>query len=217
MSFIHTVDASTAPADVREMYAHQQKHWGYIPDYAKLFSHRPESLKRWGRLLSELRRFSDDRRFELVTFVVALEVRNSGCSLVHGVQLAKLIGKERVIAIANRNEHMAMCMTDQAIIRFTRKLALDATTISYEDIDTLRAEYGLTDAEIFDITAIAAGRCFFTKILDGLGCQPDAQFEKIDQDLRNALTVGRAISDESGEVLAELAGCESSTQMESDK
>ncbi|MEM9760574.1 MAG: peroxidase [Pseudomonadota bacterium] len=194
MSFITTHAPSNASAEVLAMYARQQEHWGYIPEYAKLFSHRPEALTRWGRLLAELRRYSDERRFELVTFVVALELRNSSCALAHGKKLAGLIGKHRVLAIASRNEHSVMCLTDQAVIRFARAIARDATTVSAHEVDTLLAEYGISDAEVFDIAAIAAARCFFVKLLDALGCQPDSTFSSIDEELRRVLTVGKPIS-----------------------
>ena len=194
MSFIRTLAPSNASAEVLGMYARQQDHWGYVPEYAKLFSYRPEALARWGRLLAELRRFSDERRFELVTYVVAVELRNSSCALAHGKKLAELIGKHRVLAIANRSEHTVMCLTDQAVIRYARAIARDASTVSAHEVDTLRAEYGLSDAEVFDIAAIAAARCFFTKLLDALGCQPDATFSSIDDELRRVLTVGRPIS-----------------------
>jgi hypothetical protein len=101
MSFIKTMPAAEASGATLEMYERQQGAWGYVPDYAKLFSHRPETMARWGRLLAEIRRPADVRRFELVTFVVAHELRNSSCSLAHGTALAEIIGKADVLAIAN--------------------------------------------------------------------------------------------------------------------
>ena len=46
MSFISTIAADEATADVRDMYQRQQDHWGYVPNYAKVFSHRPQVLAR---------------------------------------------------------------------------------------------------------------------------------------------------------------------------
>ncbi len=76
MTFIRTVRPADASGDVRDMYERQEDHWGFVPNYAKAFSHRPEALARWGRLLAELRRPTDDRRFELVTFAAAHALRN---------------------------------------------------------------------------------------------------------------------------------------------
>jgi hypothetical protein len=41
----------------------------------------------------------------------------------------------------------------------------------------------------------AAARCFFSKMLDGLGVAPDAEFRELPADVREPLTVGRAIED----------------------
>ena len=56
MSFIGTVRPADATGEVRAMYERQEDYWGYVPNYAKAFSHRTEALARWGRLLAELRR-----------------------------------------------------------------------------------------------------------------------------------------------------------------
>ena len=39
-------------------------------------------------------------------------------------------------------------------------------------------------------------RCFFSKTLDALGVQPDAEFGQLDRAFREALTVGRPIEGE---------------------
>ena len=70
MPFIDTISPAESQDEVRAMYQRQQESWGFVPNYAKIFSHRPEVLVRWGRLLAEIKRPMDKRRFELVTFVV---------------------------------------------------------------------------------------------------------------------------------------------------
>ena len=79
-------------------------------------------------------------------------------------------------------------------MRFARRIARDAAHISADEVATLRERHGLSDAEIFDIAAIAASRSFFTKVLDALGSLPDQAFLKLDPELRRALTVGRPIN-----------------------
>jgi hypothetical protein len=39
-----------------------------------------------------------------------------------------------------------------------------------------------------------AARCFFSKLLDALGAQPDSSFNLLDPALRDALTVGRPVA-----------------------
>ena len=193
MTFINTLRPGDASGEVLEMYRRQEEYWGYVPNYAKLFSHRPEALARWGRLLAEIRRSTDDRRFELVTFVVAYELRNRACALAHGARLAKIIGPDAVLAIADSREAGALPEAEVAIVRFARVIARDASRVTEGQVSALKEHYAITDAEIFDIAAIAAGRSFFTKLLDALGCEADVAYMSFDRELREALSVGRPI------------------------
>ena len=125
MAFIKTTRAREATGDVHDMYRRQQEHWGFVPNYAKVFSHRPEVMARWGRLLAEIRRPADDRRFELVTFAVARELKHSACSLAHGKKLAELIGADNVVAIAEGREPEVLSEAEIAMMRFARDVARD--------------------------------------------------------------------------------------------
>jgi uncharacterized peroxidase-related enzyme len=194
MPFINTIPAAQAKDEVREMYQRQSDAWGYVPDYAKAFCHRPEVMARWGKMLAEIKRPVDPRRLEMVTLAAAHELRHSPCSLAHGAELAKIIGKDAVIAIANGEDHAEITDAERAMIEFARQVARDASKISADNVDRLREFHGFTDEEIFDIAAIAASRSFFTKLLDALGSVADQSFMKLDPDLRRALTVGRPIS-----------------------
>ena len=193
MTFIRTLPPSEATGDLRKMYERQEEHWGFVPNYAKVFSHRPEALARWGRLLAELRRPVDDRRFELVTFVAAHALKNSACKMAHGKELAQFIGEDGVLAIANGREADVLPDVDVAIVQFARLVANDATRVTSGLVEALTLRHGLTNEEVFDIAAIAAGRSFFTKLLDGLGCEPDATWSTLDSNFREQLGVGRPI------------------------
>lgn len=194
MAFVETIPVAEATDEVREMYERQEGAWGYVPDYAKVFCHRPEVMARWGRLLAEIKRPVDARRLEMATFAAAHELRHSSCSLAHGAALAKIIGEQAVIAIANGENCEELNGADWAMIRFARRVARDASKITSSEVEALRETHGFSDAEIFDIAAIAAARSFFTKVLDALGSEPDLAFMSLEEDLRQALTVGRPIS-----------------------
>lgn len=197
MAFIKTTPAKDATGETRAMYERQQSAYGYVPNYAKVFCHRPEVLSRWGRLLAEIRRPMDDRLFELATFTAAVEFRHSPCSLAHGKKLAEIIGDEPVQTLAAGSIPENFSEADAAVVRFARKLAHDASSIGQDDLDALKT-VGFSDAQIFDIAAAAAGRSFFTKLLDALGVELDADVRDLDASFRTALMVGRK------EVSAEL-------------
>lgn len=187
MAYINTIQPNKATGAVHDLYMHQEDHWGYIPNYAKVFSYRPETMTRWGRLLAEIRRSVDDYRFELVTLVVALELKHPSCSLAHGKKLAAIVGAGSVQAIARGDYSGTLSAADKAIVDYARQIARDANAVTEQQVRELKTRHGLTDADIFDIAAIAAGRCFFTKILDAVGTEVDAGLLAIEEELRDSL------------------------------
>jgi uncharacterized peroxidase-related enzyme len=200
LSFIETTPLEEAEGAVREMYERQQGAWGYVPNYAKSFSHRPEVMARWGKLLAELRRPMDDRTFELITFAAAHEMKHTSCSLAHGNALTPFFSNEEICAIANQQPVDSVTAAEHEMMRFSRKVARDASTITEADVQKLK-DHGLNDADVFDVAATAAGRAFFTKVLDAVGSLPDAGFMSMDENLRAHLVVGRPIDTAEDEVM----------------
>jgi alkylhydroperoxidase family enzyme len=192
MSFIQTTPPAEAEGAVASMYRHQQAHWGYVPNYAKVFCHRPEVMARWGELLAEIKRPLDLRRFELATFTAALELRNSACALGHGRALRAFFADDEIAALAEGRLDGVLDPAEQAIVGFARQVARDASRVGAGDIGALEA-VGLSAAEIFDIAAAVAARAFFTKLLDALGVQMDAPFLAFDAAMRGLLRIGRPI------------------------
>lgn len=192
MIFIDTIPPDSAEGEVAAMYLRQQAAWGYVPNYAKAFCHRPEVMARWGQLLAEIKRPMDKRRFELATFAAAYQLGNSACALAHGKALREFFDDEQICAIAECRDEGILTDAEQAMLRFVRQIASDASRVTPDQVATLK-EYGYSNGEIFDIAATVAGRAFFTKILDALGVEPDSSFLAIDESLRVGLTVGRPI------------------------
>ena len=106
----------------------------------------------------------------------------------------KFVAPDELAAIVSDHHAAGLDPVDVAVMDLADKVAQDATSVTQADIDALRA-HGLSDAEVFDVIAAAAARCFFSKVLDGVGAQPDAKYAELDAPLREALTVGRPIAD----------------------
>jgi alkylhydroperoxidase family enzyme len=135
----------------------------------------------------------DERRYEIATLAAARRLRSSYCSLAHGRVLARLIPASVVQDIALGRPSAELDDVDMAVIHLADRVATDATAVTQADIERLRG-LGLTDAEILDVVLAAAARCFFSKVLDAVGCDPDAAFNELEPELRGALTVGRPIA-----------------------
>lgn len=193
MAFIDTISASWATGETFAMYDRQQKHYGFVPNYATAFSHRPEVMRRWAELLSALKRPMDNRRFELATFAASRALRSTLCTLAHGNALLRFFSKEDVIALGRGELPAALTASEAGLMRFAQLVARDASAVTAEDVAELKG-YGFSDAEVFDIVAVVAGRAFFTRIVESLGVATDAPLKDLDVELREALTVGRPVT-----------------------
>jgi uncharacterized peroxidase-related enzyme len=193
MAFIDTVAPAEAEGDVREMYERFEDKYGFVPSYTKLFSHRPEVMQLWADLLYGVRRNMDKRRFELVTASAAVAIGSTLCSLAHGKALTEYFGVRGLLAILRDDaEDSPLSDAERAMVRFARKIARHAASVTPADIDALKG-HGFDDAEIFDIAAVATARTFFAQLCEGLGAVNDHAYSSLDPRLREALAVGRPL------------------------
>ncbi|MEH6823763.1 MAG: carboxymuconolactone decarboxylase family protein [Motiliproteus sp.] len=192
MAFIDTIHPHQAEGEVRALYQHQQNHYGYVPNYAKVFCYRPELMELWGKLQAGIRHHIEPRSFELATLSAAHALKNSACSLAHAKALTRFYTEDEVLAIVGGSDTCPLTESEQAMMKFARQVALDAASVSAEDVAGLR-HHGYADAEIFDIAITAAARSFFTKVLDALGVSPDSSVTDMNEAFRQTLTVGRSV------------------------
>src|SRR3954466_14595588 len=194
MSFIDTVPEADASGDVAAMYETDHELFGHVPNFTKGFSLRPGVYAAWRALNGSIKAGMDLRRYELATLAAARRLRSSYCSLAHGsVLLEQFLSPDGVRALMQGADGAELDAVDAAVVALADKVALDATSVTQADVDELRA-LGLTDADILDVVLAASVRCFFSKVLDGLGIEADAKYSALDPELRGLLTVGRPIA-----------------------
>ena len=161
-------------------------------NYERAFAERPEVLAAWGALNGAIKQGMDLRRYELVTLAAARRLRSSYCCLAHGtVLLEQFDAPVREIALDHRAA--GLDAVDVAVMDLAERVVDDATSIGDADLQPLR-ELGLSETEIMDVILAAAARCFFSKVLDALGVEPDASYRELEPELREALVVGRPIA-----------------------
>ena len=199
MSFVTTTPVTEATGDVRALYEQAQARLGYVPNYTKLFSFRPAVYAAWVNLLTSIRNHLDTRRYELVTLAAARAMRSSYCMLAHGSILRQqFYSAAQLTAITSDFTKAKLEAADIAMMEFAEKVVRDAAAINEGDVQKLRA-HSFSDAEIFDIAAAASARCFFSKLLDALGAEPDAAYLQLEEELRQRLTLGRPIGQDAPE------------------
>ena len=192
MAFIDEAPGGESAAGVAQMYAAERELWGYLPNYAALFSHQPHVMGAWRRLVAAIREDMDRRRFELVTMAAAQARGSSYCSLAHGKFLTDLFhSPDEVAALAGPGGPTDD--TDAALVAFARKVASEPAQVEPADLDRLRY-LGLDDRDLFLVVAAVGARCFFATVLDALGAEPDTQLGAVPEAMRRALTVGRPVA-----------------------
>ena len=194
--FIETVPEESAEGALGELYAQQRGAWGFLPDFAAAFSTRPDVAKAWSLLNKTVRDGMDRRRYEVATIGAARALRSTYCTAAHSKFLRDECDDEAtMVAIATDPSGAGLAEQDRAAYEFAAKVARDASSVQQDDVDRLR-EVGLGDADVADVVFAAAARSFFTRVLDGLGAQLDAQTAgTFAPDILAAMVVGRPVGE----------------------
>lgn len=196
MPFITTIAPEDADGALREIYDAAEARSGYIPNYAKLFSHRPDVYAAWQNLSAAVRKHMRLRRYELVTLAAARQLGCTYCMLAHGdiVVNSGEIDEAQLAAIAEDYRNAKLGDDEVAVMDYVTKVIANASSVTQADVDRMK-DFGITDAEILDITLAAAMRSFFSKTLDALAAEPDPAYLASNPDLRGALAVGRPLAE----------------------
>jgi uncharacterized peroxidase-related enzyme len=190
--FIDAISEDAATGAVADYYRQQRSAWGFLPNYAAAFATRPEVAQAWNALNAAVRDGMDRRRFEIATIAAARALRSTYCTAAHSKFLRDVCGDEPTLGLLGADPSGAtLDDQDRAVYEFAGKVATDASSVIQSDIDRLRA-VGLSDPEIADLVFAAAARSFFTRVLDGLGAQLDAETAAtFSPELLSTMVVGR--------------------------
>ncbi len=73
--YICTIAPAEATGLLKELYDRDLAKHGFVPNWSRAFSLRPEALAAWRQLLDGIRARMDARRYELVTLVAASRLK----------------------------------------------------------------------------------------------------------------------------------------------
>jgi uncharacterized peroxidase-related enzyme len=192
MAFIE--EATGESGSAADLIRSEEERVGHVPNYVRVFAHRPRVYAAWRELVGAVTENMDPRRYELATIAAAGRMRSSYCTLAHGKVLAERFLEPSVVRDVVIDRHTAgLDEVDLAVMDLAEKVVDDATAVIPADIDRLR-QLGLSDVEILDVVLAAAARCFFSKTLDALCIEADASYSELEPSLRDTLTVGRPIA-----------------------
>jgi uncharacterized peroxidase-related enzyme len=195
MSFIQTIAPEHATGEVAELYERLQGKLHYLPNYARMYCHRPAVMAALAKLQDTLKEHMEPRLWALIALAVAREIGSSYCTLAFARRLLRShLSQTELLVILAGQAHSPLTEGERAAMALAVKVARDATAVNQDDIDRLR-QAGFSDAQVFDVVAAAAWRCFFARVPDALGANPDQDLVSgLGPPLLRCLIVGRAVA-----------------------
>src|SRR5205809_2440063 len=130
MTYIQTVPEDEATGATAAMYAVDREAFGYLPNFTRAFSERPDVYAAWRALNGAIKGNMDLRRYELATLAAARRLRSSYCTLAHGTVLAEqFLGAQEVEAVVADHRTAGLDEVDVAVMDLADKVAADATGV----------------------------------------------------------------------------------------
>ena len=98
-------------------------------------------------------------------------------------------------AVLQRKAPAQLTARENALATWARQVVREPNAIAAADVERLRAA-GVTDQQIFDVTAFIAFRVAFSTVNDALGARPDFQLAAAAPPaVRDAVDFGRSVSE----------------------
>ncbi len=179
MCHIATTAPEQATGEVARLYRRQQGALDYVPNYARLFCHRPQLMGHIADTMHALKDTMPTRLWLLVNLAAARAAGSDYCSLAFAHKLlAHGMDPEGLCAVL-RDEEDAVAPGERAAMVFAGRVARDAGAVDAAAVESLRAQ-GYSEQQIFDVAAAAAWRCFFASLPAALGARPDPALRRLD-------------------------------------
>ncbi|HET8990246.1 MAG TPA: hypothetical protein VFN59_03995 [Acidimicrobiales bacterium] len=163
----------TAPA--RVLYDDDLAESGYVWNVSRLWAYQPETVKRLFELMSQAFKPSrlDFRQRGILVIATASTLGDSYCSLAWSGKLSTATDANLAVSVLNGTD-TGLTDPEKAMASWARKVVRDPNATTPADVQKLR-DAGLSDEQIFSITAFVALRLAFSTINDALGACPDTQ------------------------------------------
>jgi alkylhydroperoxidase family enzyme len=131
------------------------------------------------------------RQRGILVTAAASTLGDSYCSLAWGGKLSGVADPNLAAGVLNGTD-TGLTDEEKAMASWTRKVVRDPNATTRADVQELR-DAGLTDAQIFAITAFVALRVAFSTINDALGASPDPELvESLPPVVAQQVTYGRS-------------------------
>ncbi|HUM95827.1 MAG TPA: peroxidase-related enzyme [Candidatus Competibacter sp.] len=167
------------PEDVRERILAVQEQTGFVPNIFLGLAHRPDEFRAFFAYHDALmEKASGLSKAEREMIVVATSNANQCqyCVVAHGAIL-RVRAKNPLIAdqVAINYRKADLTPRQSAMLDFALKVSQEAYAVHEADFETLRG-HGFTDADIWDIGAIAAFFAMSNRLANMTSLRPNDEF-----------------------------------------
>jgi uncharacterized peroxidase-related enzyme len=177
---------------VQALYDEDTAESGYIWNVTRLWAHQPDTMKGLFDLMSRAFKESElhFRQRGILVTAAASTLGDSYCSLAWGGKLSAVSDAALAAGVLSGND-TALSDQEQAMAAWARKVVKGPNATTPADVQALR-DAGLSDGQIFAITAFVALRLAFSTVNDALGAHPDPELvATLPEILVQAVTYGR--------------------------
>ena len=170
---------SDLPGDIREIYEKNHEKLGFVPNVFRAYARRPEHFRAFmgyhDVLMKGESNLSRAER-EAIVVVVSSENRCLYCTVAHGAAL-RILSKDPVLAdqIAANWRTADLSPRMRTMLAFASRVNQPGYAPSEHDIDELHLA-GLSDDDIWDITAIAGFFGFSNRMAAVMDMRPNEEF-----------------------------------------
>ncbi|MFZ0325098.1 MAG: hypothetical protein WAN48_13340 [Actinomycetes bacterium] len=182
---------------VRALYDGNLADHGYVSNFTRAWAWRPDVLESFlsTRAITADTLGLTEREFAVLVTATASQRGDSYCSLAWGTRLAERASDEVAAAVVAGTSSDGLTERERTLASWARACVHDPNGTTQSDVDGLRA-VGLSDRDIFGLTAFVAFRLAFSTINDALGARPDRQVhDSTPASVREAVRYGRSADD----------------------
>lgn len=172
-------DLNAVPEDVRERILAVQEKSGFVPNVFLALAHRPDEFRAFFAYHDALMESDSGlTKAEREMIVVATSGANHChyCVIAHGAIL-RIRAKDPQVADQVAINHRKANITERqrAMLDYALKVALRSSEIEEADREALKA-HGFTEADIWDIGAVAAFFAMSNRLANMGDMKPNAEF-----------------------------------------
>ena len=177
-------DPDTLDEDIRKYLAKCQEKLGLVPYVLRAYTGNPAKFRTFTAFYNELMLAESGLsklEREMIAVVVSSANRCYYCLVAHGQAVRQLSGDPQLGEMMVMNYRVAeLSPRQRAMLDYAWKLTAEPHGIGETDRQALR-DAGFDDAEIFDITDVAAFFNYTNRMAHGLDMMPNPDYHAMDR------------------------------------